>query len=134
MPPGIIQGRKGRTMKKIDITIDNKLFTFICTWHNTRTGFAHDVTLFINNSEVTRSHCYYMNRTWETWSYQTACIAAINNLITWLSENITEGYKSTYNYKRLTAARRTMCDELINDNPTMKTYKTCKQLLLDNLY
>lgn len=134
MPPGINHKGRYKTMKKIDITVNNKTYTFICEWHDTRSGFAHDCTLFINDSEVTTAHCYYINRTWERWSYQSVCVEAINNLIAWLKEHITSGFKEANNYKRLTPARREICNELIDNNPYIKEYKACKQLLLDNLY
>lgn len=92
-------------MKKIDITVDNKTYTFICEWHNTRSGFAHDCTLFINNSEVTTAHCYYINRTWEVYQYQTVCLCALNNEIQRYIDYKKARFMEANNYKRLTAAR-----------------------------
>lgn len=134
MPPGIIQGRKGRTMKKIDITVDNRTFIFICNWHNTRSGFAHDCTLFINNSEVTTAHCYYINRTWERWSYQAACIAAIDNLITYRMEALESAFMGTNNYKRMTHKRREAFDRYIHGDNELNMRLSLKNNLKDNIY
>ena len=53
---------------------------FVCEFRNTRHGFAHDVTMFVDGREQSKATCHYLNRTWERWNYQSACISAARKL------------------------------------------------------
>jgi len=43
----------------------------LCRTDNTRNGFKHTATLFINGSERESAKICYMNRTWESYQYQS---------------------------------------------------------------
>lgn len=92
-------------MRKININYDNSLFEFICDTEDTRSGFKHVCNLFINNIHATAATCYYYNRTWESWDYQTVCIAAVNNLMNEYIEQKKDQFKALHNYSRMTKKR-----------------------------
>lgn len=121
-------------MKKIDIKINNQTFTFICSARDTRTGFAHDCTLFINDNEITTSHCYYINRTWERWSYQSVCIESVNNLITDRRERLKNAFMDKNGYKKLTYKRKAIFDREIYGDDELNTLLSVKFKLDNNLY
>lgn len=43
----------------------------VCEWKKTRTGFKHEATLFINDQEAETVKICYVNRTWESFEYES---------------------------------------------------------------
>lgn len=92
-------------MRIIRINKGEKEFMFVCSSRDTRSGFAHDCTLFINNVQKAEATCYYINRTWEVYQYQTVCLCALDNEIKRYIDYKKARFMEANNYKRLTAAR-----------------------------
>ncbi len=101
-------------------------FEFICDWHDTRGGFAHDCNLFINNMEKTVSHCYYINRTWEVYTFQSVCMNAICNVINEWIDKARNAYCDTHGYKRMTQKRKTDFNDLISHDDYLNMLKSVK--------
>lgn len=59
-------------------TSSGKHYDIVCTYSNTRNGFKHTATLLINNWSIAETSCHYLNRTWESYTYQTAIFSAID--------------------------------------------------------
>ena len=55
-------------MKKFEI---NNEYDAICEWKKTRNGFKHEATLLKNGVEVETVKECYLNRTWESYEYET---------------------------------------------------------------
>ena len=55
-------------MKIFDI---NQNIKIICDTKNTRNGFKHIATLFINNNDILETKICYLNRTWESFEYES---------------------------------------------------------------
>lgn len=126
-------------MNIIKITENEWTFTFVCDYHNTHAGFAHDCNLFIdtlNNHSVfmTSAHCYYYNRTWECWTYQTVCITAINNLIHERIDILKRDFLRDHGYKILTKKRAPEFNILLEKDITLKAYNACKNDLQTKKY
>lgn len=49
----------------------------VCDWKKTRNGFRHEAKLMIDGSERVRTKINYLNRTWESFEYETV----ISNLL-----------------------------------------------------
>jgi len=113
-------------MKIIKMEINNTRFEFVCNSRSTRNGFAHDCNLFINDNREQTAHCYYLNRTWECWQYQTACITAINQEIEWYTNRMLDKFKNENGYNRMTGKRRIEFDRYLQEIPYIKTLKECK--------
>lgn len=54
-------------------TINLLNIQFECRYKETRNGFYHEATLLINGEEITKRRVSYLNRTWERWTYESAC-------------------------------------------------------------
>lgn len=93
-------------MKLITIEKENSTFNFVVSSRNTRSGFAHDCTLFVNGHGRMPVHCHYLNRTWETWTYQSACLTAISQEIESWEKFQVDMWKSENNVKRMSTKRR----------------------------
>lgn len=121
-------------MKIFDITVNGREFRFVCSSRNTRHGFAHDCTLFVNGDDCGESHCYYLNRTWESWGFQSVCIAAINkelqeremyNRAKWMFEN---------GYKKMTSTRKAAFLDTLRCDPYYVTCTIIKKKLNEGRY
>ena len=62
------------------LSIEGQEVTFINTWKGTRSGFQHETELYIDGRYVSAARCYYINRTWERYSYQSVMLQAVHKL------------------------------------------------------
>ena len=92
------------TIRKI--TVNGNVYQFINDSRNTRSGFAHDTTLFKNGEEIGRATAIYYNRTWEYYRYQTVMKKCIGAIINEKEEDYISTYKANNGIKRLTAEKR----------------------------
>ena len=74
---------------------------FVCDSRATRDGFAHDCTLFINRYQETKTSCFYLNRTWEAYQYQSVMLSAARQVIDDRISDIKEEYKRENNLNRI---------------------------------
>jgi hypothetical protein len=59
----------------------SKRLSVVCCWKPTRNGFKHEATMLINgNSRETAKVCY-INRTWESFQYQTVMQTLLDKII-----------------------------------------------------
>ena len=66
-------------IKKVVVGEDE--YIFVNTSRSTRNGFAHDTVLTKNGFEIGRHTVHYINRTWESYQYQTVMGSLIWNII-----------------------------------------------------
>lgn len=124
-------------MKTIAITKNDYTFHFTCYTDNNYKGFKHVVYLTtINNKCINTiaATCYYCNRTWELYTYQSACIKAINKLIGNYKEEQKNTFKLLHNYKKLSAKRTNKLNAILNASPYYIALINCKQSLCNNIY
>lgn len=72
---------------------------------DTRYGFYHKSKLFINGCLVDTNKCNYLNRTWESYRFQTSMRGCIYNLQNERREYLLDEFKGIRGYKKLTAKR-----------------------------
>ncbi len=113
-------------MELIKRIINGNEYTFSCISGDTRNGFKHVATLFKNCEEMTTGKCYYFNRTWESYRYQSACKQAVNMLIEETKRMLFENYKFENNLERLTKKRKE------NGSETLKEYEQLLESLKDS--
>ena len=114
----------------IGFEVDGYQVTFSCDARNTRNGFAHDATIFINGRMCKDAHCYYLNRTWEAWRFQSVCLAAVTGLIDQREYDLKEDYKHENGLTRVLGKKRH--EELIekyNSDSLMGLYRKIKKIL-----
>ena len=117
-------------MRKININVNDYTFEFICNSRNTRNGFAHDCNLFINDFNITEAHCYYINRTWEAWTFQSVCMNALYDEINDYINRKKTIYCDEHNYKRMTQKRKNDFEKILEHDDYYNVLMKCK----DNLY
>ena len=100
-------------MKKYEFAYTHYNFTFIGETYNTRNGFKHVVNVFCENTYtdtttecIGGATCYYYNRTWECYNYQTTILKCLRVKIDGAIETLKRVYMTNYNYERMTAKRK----------------------------
>ena len=74
---------------------------FINSARNTRSGFAHDTIVTIDTTLVHKTSAHYINRTWESYTYQSVMKKALDELIDEETERLRNEYKELTGRKRL---------------------------------
>ena len=95
-------------------------FEFICKYRNTRHGFAHDCKLYVSTENygvlnVINATCYYYNRTWECYHFQSAILASLRKLEKAIRDIHRQVFMQENNYSRLTKKRETAFLIALND-------------------
>lgn len=107
------------------ITINNHPFRFDCRSWGTRSGFAHGAELTDTGrwERLAEEKCYYLNRTWECYNFQTAMLGAIrkaqNNEVT----RVWNGLQRTNGWQKITAKRREALDKALAESEYFTTLK-----------
>jgi len=75
-------------MKTIEFIIGDRKYKFYGKYGNCRDGFNHFADLEINGVPVASAKVHYINRTWESYDYQTVMMNAMDVLIAEEQSNI----------------------------------------------
>lgn len=110
-------------------TVNGKEYEFVNSSRNTRNGFAHDTTLFINGVEKTENTCHYLNRTWECYRYQTVMMGAIRNLIVDRTTHLEKKYKEDNGFSKLTEKRRSALKDIFTNDSILNEYEEARKIL-----
>ena len=103
--------------------IDGKQVEFVNQSRGTRSGFAHDTTIFIGGCNYGEATCHYLNRTWERFTYQTVMRKVVNNLMDELEYRLKVNFKEYKGYKQMTAKRQAEFEEFLKGNTEMEFYR-----------
>lgn len=89
---------------------------------NTRHGFAHDakITVYPNNGTFcgysVSAHCYYLNRTWERYTFQTVLQRVCRAAMACRADELRPGFMERNGYKKLTKKRAAEFTEALNND------------------
>lgn len=88
---------------------------------NTRHGFAHDAEMIIWPAGTfcgytVTAHCYYLNRTWERYQYETVLRQACHNAMECRADELKAQFLQEKGYKRLTKKRAAEFTETLNND------------------
>ena len=103
-------------MESIVKKIGNAEFVFDVNSRDTRGGFAHDCELCAGLEVIGRATCHYLNRTWESYRYQTVMLAAVRDALNTAKSRIENAEKAARGWDRLTAARRDVIEKIMEQN------------------
>lgn len=53
-------------------------YKIVCSYKSNRTGFKHTANLFISSYQLAETSTQYYNRTWESYTYQSVILQAID--------------------------------------------------------
>lgn len=78
-------------------------YQFITESEGTRNGFRHKCTLFRDGREVISTSIHYLNRTWESYQYQSVMRKAVGILI---EQELTRFRENNHYPKRMSKAQK----------------------------
>lgn len=113
-------------MKLFEYSINGEKVEFVCECKKTRNGFEHDATVFVNGHEVASATCRYLNRTWESYEYQTVCLKAAEK---GLERNMRQSkidFMTQNEYRKMTAKRQYEFIDWLNENADKFTRFWCE--------
>ena len=113
------------------ITICGKEVEFVNQYRNTRMGFAHDTTMFVDGRQYGTATCNYYNRTWECYTYQTVMLTVVHNLSEARQSYLKDRFKADHNYQKMTPKRTQEFEVVLNDDEEYKFYQTLYKRLSD---
>ena len=102
--------------------VNGRQVEFVNQSRSTRSGFAHDTTMFINGCNYAEATCHYLNRTWESYTYQTVMRKAVYEEREAYTERLKDKFKAERGYNKLTAKRQEEFTEFIKDNEQIQFY------------
>lgn len=106
--------------------IDGREVEFANQFRGTRSGFAHDTTMFVDGHRVAEATCHYINRTWEAYEYQTVMVNAVYYRIEELRQYAKDRFMKAKGYKKLTANRKAEFEEVYKQNAEIAFYEAVR--------
>lgn len=116
--------------KKVIHTKDHE-YTFINTAYSTHNGFAHHTVLFEDDSpyEIAQNTIHYLNRTWESYTYQTVMTGCVNYLLDVREKYLINTFKAQNNISRLTKKYHEKIQDILNNDSTYQDLFELKKAL-----
>lgn len=105
------------------VNIDDMEVRFVCESADTRHGFKHVVHMFVDNFEEECNTAYYLNRTWESYRYQTAMLGCVSKAKENRIEILKSNFKSENEISRMTAKRNAEFGEVLKADWKYKFYE-----------
>lgn len=103
--------------------VDGHKFDFACDSVSTRNGFAHVVSLFMNNDDLSHAREHYLNRTWECYRYQTAMLEAVKKAISERRDRLKDYYKWEHKISRVSSE---IMEDVYNHDELLITLENLK--------
>ena len=114
-------------METITKKIGNAVFEFSPKYRETRSGFAHDCTLTMNGKEIAAESVHYLNRTWESYRFQTVMLKCVRKAIEQAKKQIVNNEKEKRGLKRLTQAHKSEIAKIIEEQNAMRILRLLEQ-------
>ena len=92
-------------MKVFSVNFQGEKNSIYCKCENTRNGFKHVATMYYNKNTYV-AVCYYLNRTWECFEYQSVIRKLYYIISDEMKEKAVEEWKISKGKKRISAVER----------------------------
>ena len=109
--------------------IDGKEILFMNAWRGTRSGFMHETELYIDGWQAGAARCYYINRTWERYSYQSVMLQAIHNLQEEETNREKNRFRQQHGIKNIMERHKPALAEHLENSETLSFYKKIEEAL-----
>ena len=111
------------------LSIEGKEIIFNNSWRGTRSGFKHETELYIDGWQAAEARCYYINRTWERYSYQSVMLEAVHKLQEEEEAREKAYFLQVNGFKNMMAHRKAAFMEYLAQNKTLAFYKQIEEAL-----
>lgn len=92
-------------MKVFSVNFQGEKNSIYCKYENTRNGFKHVATMYYNRNTYV-AVCYYLNRTWECFEYQSVIRKLYYIISDEMKEKAVEEWKTSKGKKRISKTER----------------------------
>ena len=92
-------------MKVFNVNFQGEKNSIYCKCENTRNGFKHIATMYYNKNNYV-AVCYYLNRTWECFEYQSVIRKLFYTISDEMKEKAVENWKAAKGKKRISTTER----------------------------
>ena len=92
-------------MKAFSGNFQGEKNSIYCKYENTRNGFKHVATMYYNRNTYV-AVCYYLNRTWECFEYQSVIRKLYYIISDEMKEKAVDEWKAEKGKKRISAVER----------------------------
>ena len=108
---------------------------FECSARDTRNGFAHDATMIIDGRRIVSTTAYYLNRTWEHWRFQSACLSCVSDLIQSRVDELRDFYRREHELSRICGPKRKQeVDEIVKCDDQIMFFCEIKRILREECF
>lgn len=121
-------------METITKKIGNNTYTFYCEYVDCRDGFTHTCELYKNGWRINSSRRHYINRTWESYRYQSVMLDAVRNELDYIVNKGIDEYKEANGITRLVKARREKVLDAIHNSAEHAEMKLLYDMVKDARY
>lgn len=127
--------------KTVSITKSGFVFSFDSSSRWTKHGFAHDCNLLIYDNANFKTIAtidkkrFYLNRTWEVYTYQSVMLDAIMTEIESVKTRCKERYKASHNLQVLRGKKHNdALNSIFENDPYLKACEECCQTLRNEVF
>ena len=116
-------------MRMHKLTIEGKEIMFLNNWRGTGSGFLHETELYINSWQASAARCYYINRTWERYTYQSVMLQALHKLQEEETDREKNRFRQQHGIKSIMARHKPALAEQLEKSETLSFYKKIEEAL-----
>ena len=115
-------------------TISVNGYTFQCRYNSSRSGILHTSSLIKEGELLSEAKASYLNRTWESYTYQSVMREAVWKLIIQKEKEFLDEYKKENGLSRLSKDRKREALSIFYSQPEIKELEELTKNLNDNFY
>lgn len=104
----------------IEFKVGEDKYTFINHTESSQSGFTHVSQMFKNGSYKGHARIRYVNRTWESYQYESVMRRNVSRLMDNRAFELFEEFKTRHNYTRMTEKRRREWEKEYDEDNTIK--------------
>ena len=116
-------------MRMHKLNIDGKEIMFLNNFRGTGSGFMHETELYIDGWRAAAARCYYINRTWERYSYQSVMLEAVHKLQEEETDREKRRFRQQHGIKNIMQRHKPALEEYLAGNEILTFYKKIEEAL-----
>ena len=109
--------------------IDGKEIIFLNNSRGCPSGFMHETELFIDGWQASDARCYYINRTWERYTYQSVMLEAVDKLQQRETEREKHIFRQQRGIKNIMGRHKSALEEQLENSKDLLFYKKIEEAL-----
>lgn len=111
------------------LIIEGREIIFINNCRSCPSGFMHETELFIDGWQAAGARCYYINRTWERYTYQSVMLEAVHKLQEAETEREKCRFRQLHGIKNIMGRHKSALAEQLENSKDLLLYKQIEEAL-----